>query len=340
MNKTPWAINLNDDSISGAKEHLEKVSACRRRVFTTEEDKLLSELVTSKSCTNWFEIAKYLPGRSARQCRDRWVNYLSPENSFEPWTEAEDKLIVCKVNEIGTKWSAISKLIPGRSDNSVKNRWYSGLKNMCTRTIGGRYIYEPKSAIDKKNNKSDKNGKKQAIEAQPIPHSIINRSSQLQPLQQIPQLPQIPNNLPQMSQMPQLPQLPQLPQMNQMPGMTPMLPMFPMMSMAMNMNMFPQNVPNMYHQYNCQFQQMLAQNPPMPPQQQQPLQPPPAPACPVQSSAPSLPPKVEAQAAESTQYEDDDDFDDDIWDRQIENQLNELDQDPFTSVPSIFNEWF
>lgn len=122
------------------EEHLNKVSACRRRVFTTEEDRYLTEIVTSKECANWLEIAQKLPGRTARQCRDRWVNYLSPSNSFEPWTREEDELIVQKVNELGTKWAQISKFIPGRSDNTIKNRWYSGLKNQCILGPNGRYI--------------------------------------------------------------------------------------------------------------------------------------------------------------------------------------------------------
>ncbi|OHS97552.1 Myb-like DNA-binding domain containing protein [Tritrichomonas foetus] len=140
MTKNPWAINLDSETTNIDDEHLSKVCACRRRVFSTEEDKILADLVQSQQCTNWFEIAQKMPGRTARQCRDRWINYLSPTNSFAPWSQEEDELIIEKVNELGTSWSSISKFVEGRSDNTLKNRWYSGLKKNCFIDENGKYV--------------------------------------------------------------------------------------------------------------------------------------------------------------------------------------------------------
>jgi hypothetical protein len=41
------------------------------------------------------------------------------------------------VNELGTKWAEISRLIKGRSDNAIKNRWYSGLRKVCSVNSAG-----------------------------------------------------------------------------------------------------------------------------------------------------------------------------------------------------------
>jgi hypothetical protein len=43
---------------------------------------------------NWSEIAKALPGRIGKQCRERWHNHLNPEIKKEKWTEQEDEIII------------------------------------------------------------------------------------------------------------------------------------------------------------------------------------------------------------------------------------------------------
>jgi hypothetical protein len=78
--------------------------------------------------TTWIDIATQLPGRCARQCRDRWANYLCPGNKNAAWTASEDELLVEKVTEMGSHWSVIAKSFDGRSENNVKNRWYTHLR--------------------------------------------------------------------------------------------------------------------------------------------------------------------------------------------------------------------
>lgn len=91
--------------------------------FTPEEDKKLIDLVKSSKVQNWSEIALKLGGRNARQCRERWNNYLNPDLRTDPWTEEEDKLLMDKYRIHGTHWNKISKSFKNRSDNSIRNRW-------------------------------------------------------------------------------------------------------------------------------------------------------------------------------------------------------------------------
>ena len=46
--------------------------------FSQEEDDKLAELVRKFGPKNWKMIAEGIPSRSARQLRERWINYLDP----------------------------------------------------------------------------------------------------------------------------------------------------------------------------------------------------------------------------------------------------------------------
>ena len=100
-----------------------------RKLFSAEEDALLSRIMFEQPFTTWIAVAAQIPGRSARQCRDRWANYLSPENKNGPWTQDEDRLLADKFREFGPQWTTIAKFFDGRSENNVKNRWYTHLRN-------------------------------------------------------------------------------------------------------------------------------------------------------------------------------------------------------------------
>lgn len=93
-----------------------------KRKFTQEEDALLTSLV-EKYGEDWDNVSSHMPTRNARQVRDRYVNYLSPDVRMEPFTLEEDELIVEKINEIGPRWILMKKYFKGRSDIALKNRW-------------------------------------------------------------------------------------------------------------------------------------------------------------------------------------------------------------------------
>lgn len=100
----------------------------RRRLFGPDDDKQLEQIRKEQTFTGWKDVAKQMPSFTPKQLRDRWHNYISPQNSFGPWTLEEDKIIAQNVKKYGTKWSQISSCLKGRSDNSVKNRWNSVVK--------------------------------------------------------------------------------------------------------------------------------------------------------------------------------------------------------------------
>ena len=98
-------------------------SSTLRKRFSPAEDLLIKNLALNKELS-WDDIAKRLPGRTGRQCRDRYNNYLNKLVIHKEWTQEEDDIIIQKYKELGPRWAQISNFLEGRSGNNVKNRWY------------------------------------------------------------------------------------------------------------------------------------------------------------------------------------------------------------------------
>jgi hypothetical protein len=55
---------------------------------------LLKELVSEHGSQSWKLIAGYLPGRSAEQCKQHWIDVLDPSIQRAPWSAEEDCVII------------------------------------------------------------------------------------------------------------------------------------------------------------------------------------------------------------------------------------------------------
>ena len=83
----------------------------------------LEQTCAAEILMKWSVVAKCIPGRGGKQCRDRWFNKLDPSLIWTKWTAEEDKKMIELQKEMGNKWVKMATKMPGRSENAIKNRW-------------------------------------------------------------------------------------------------------------------------------------------------------------------------------------------------------------------------
>ena len=138
-----WAYSLNP--------------SIKRGRFTREETVLMVAAVRRYG-TDFSRVARFLPGRTSVQIRERYKSCLKYQSTGEPWTQHDDDLLMSLVAEHGAgNWSTICQHFVNRNRIQVRHR-YNTLQNWLKKVSAttGKVVSAPSRRVNIETNREGK----------------------------------------------------------------------------------------------------------------------------------------------------------------------------------------
>lgn len=126
----------------------------KKGMWFKSEDQLLLQVRDGKPGLTWAGVAAQIQGRTPKQCRERWNNTVDPSLKRTAWTQEEDGVLLKAWQQEGTRWNIIAKLLPGRTQIKVRDR-FKALRCKAKQEDGIMSVLCKDTAKDRKRMKLD-----------------------------------------------------------------------------------------------------------------------------------------------------------------------------------------
>ncbi|KAF5771361.1 putative transcription factor MYB-HB-like family [Helianthus annuus] len=117
----------------------------KKGLWSPDEDQKLTHYVMNYGHGCWSSVPVNAGlERNGKSCRLRWINYLRPGLKRGAFSSQEEETILTLHALLGNKWSQMSRHLPGRTDNEIKNYWHSRLKKKVAKSAHLHLQVNPK----------------------------------------------------------------------------------------------------------------------------------------------------------------------------------------------------
>ena len=118
--------------------------------WSSEHDTSLQNIVTVYGTDDWEAVAGRFNAeytqlhRTGVQCSARWQEILENESAKKSWTEQDELSMIVAHKRYKNKWADISEALKGRSNNTIKNKFYSVFRKIRGKILKGDCSYTSK----------------------------------------------------------------------------------------------------------------------------------------------------------------------------------------------------
>ena len=91
-------------------------------VWKNSEDEILKAAIMKYGLNQWSRISSLLQRKSAKQCKQRWYEWLDPSIKKTEWTRAEDEKLLQLSRVFPSQWRTIAPFV-GRTPTQCYERY-------------------------------------------------------------------------------------------------------------------------------------------------------------------------------------------------------------------------